>query len=308
MLRLLYRSYGGENHKGRPAFYSKLLSLASFLRAAESAGAEVVFLNDGPIPAQRLDLMRGRGEVVALPGGPVGMRTSYATALELPMHRGWDDEDVAYFSEDDYLHHVDAFSQLQRAADDIPAAGYFALYGSTPSYPAYSSGESFVPPRGWRPRADVNVDRRRWVNIPSTASTFGARVGVVRADLGIFKQGMLPYRTRYLDHETCLVYQGHRPFSPTDVLCGPADTRSGFGLRGIAVNAALAPFRFAFNARALTRRRSPHLLYASEPNLACHLETAFMAPGVDWEEQAVDTRAWAAARGIEIAPGLATES
>jgi hypothetical protein len=70
MLHVVYRSYGGENAKSRPPFYSKLLALASLLCALEEAdGAiEVLFINDGPVPIDRLELMRSKGEVVQLPG------------------------------------------------------------------------------------------------------------------------------------------------------------------------------------------------------------------------------------------------
>ena len=37
-LRIVYRSHGGENMKSRPAYYSKLLALASVVRAAEESG------------------------------------------------------------------------------------------------------------------------------------------------------------------------------------------------------------------------------------------------------------------------------
>ena len=35
-LRILYRHYGGDNTKPRPAYYSKMLALTSLLRAAEA--------------------------------------------------------------------------------------------------------------------------------------------------------------------------------------------------------------------------------------------------------------------------------
>jgi hypothetical protein len=34
-LRLVYRSYGGENTKRRPHYYSKVLTLTSFVQAAQ---------------------------------------------------------------------------------------------------------------------------------------------------------------------------------------------------------------------------------------------------------------------------------
>jgi len=299
-LRLVYRCYRGENLKGRPAFYSKHLCLASFLRAAEVADADVAFLNDGPLPPEMVELMRRRGEIVALAEGPIGMRGSYRAAIELPRTRRWSDDDLAYFCEDDYLHAPTAFTELSLAAEKIPTAHYFALYGSTPTHPALGPELPLTFPPGWKHRPNAEVDGHRWVNVPSTASTFGARVGTLLEDLGIFRQGMLPYRTRLLDHETCLVYQGQLPYTGAEIFVGPAATRFRSGLRAVAANAVLTPFRVAFELRALARRRDPHLLYAADPNLACHLETAFMSPGVDWADEARLASEWSAGMGWPI--------
>src|SRR5664279_5197319 len=235
-LHLVYRMYGGENIKGRPAFYSKKTSLASFLQASEVAGAEAVVFADGAIPDALRNMAAARCRVVDLPGGPVGMRTSYWTALRFPDREGWADDDLVYFCEDDYLHDSQAFAALEAAADAIPSAGYVALYASTPRHPI-APGVHHTVPADWVERPYVEVDGHRWVNVPSTASTFGARVGTLRADLGIF--------------------------------------------------------RLAYEFRALTRRRHPHLLYAADPNFACHLETEFMAPGVDWVRHTRSAADWA---------------
>ena len=164
------------------------------------------------------------------------------------------------------------------------SSSYFALYASTPRHPAAGPGLAFIAPPNWTAAPDVLVGRQRWVNVPSTTSSFGARLGVLRQDLGILRQGMIPYPNRLLDHETCLVYQGRFPYSPSEIVRGPENTRFRKGWRAAAANSVLAPFRLAFNARALTRRRNPHLLYAADSNLACHLESSFLSPGVDWTE------------------------
>jgi hypothetical protein len=68
MLHVIYRSYDGENNKERPAFYSKVVALASCIRAFEGlkAGtAEIIYFNDGPIPAERIRLMERSGEILA---------------------------------------------------------------------------------------------------------------------------------------------------------------------------------------------------------------------------------------------------
>jgi hypothetical protein len=299
-VRPVYRSYGGENVKGRPAYYSKALSLASFLRATEHASVTPVFLNDGPIDAELVAQMSRHGDVVQLSARPLGMRASYRAALEHPLKSGWSDSDVVYFCEDDYLHRAEAFIELGRAAASIRGADYFALYGGTPLHPVFGPGIDLQFPPGWRHHPDVVVNGTPWVNIPSTASTFGARVSALRADIGIMRQGMVPYRSRLLDHETCLVVQGQPPYTVKEVAIGPAATRFRRGPRAVAANAVLAPFRLAFNLRSLSRRRQPHLLYAADPNLACHLETAFMSSGVDWDLEATRAAEWAAEVGLRV--------
>jgi hypothetical protein len=299
-LRLLYRLYGGENLKGRPAFYNKRTALASFLRAAEFADADAVILADGPIPDDMRAMAAQRSRIVQLEGGPLGMRASYLAALRFPVQQRWDDDDIVYFSEDDYLHLEQSFVALQTASDQIPSAAYFALYASTPRNPCIGPGVPHAVPADWMQQPEALVDGHGWVNVPSTASTFGARVGALRADLGIFRQGMIPYPSRLLDHETCLVYQGRFPYTPTELFLGPQNTRFREGYRALAANAVLTPFRMAFEVRSLTRRKSPHLLYAADPNYACHMETEFLSPGTDWSECARQAREWAAASGHPI--------
>ena len=299
-LRLVYRLYGGEKMKGRPPFYSKTASLASFLQAAEIANGAVSMLADGPIPDDLRSMMAGRGPVIDLPGGPIGMRDSFIAGLRYPTDQGWPDDDVVYFCEDDYLHDPQAFVALSAAASAIPSAGYFALYASTPVHPAMGPNVPFEPPADWVEHPSIVVAGQRWVNVPSTASTFGARVGVLKTDFSIFRQGMIPYPSRYLDHEICMVYQGRLPYTAKEIVLGPPSTRFRTGVNEFAANAFLSPFRLAFQLRALTRRRRPHLLYAADPNLACHLETKFMSPGVDWTEHARSAEAWATQAGFPV--------
>lgn len=300
-LRVVYRIYGGENRKGRPGYYSKQTSFASLLRAAAYAQAPVVVLADGPLPEDIRSMAQRHATVLHLVGGPVGMRKSFTAGFAVPDGLGWSDEDVVYFCEDDYLHTEDAIAQLRAATRDIPQASYFALYGSTPRHPAHptaSGGTTHVLPEDWRPRSDAEVNGHRWVNIPSTTSTFAVRVAALRADRGIVTQAMVPYPSRYLDHEMFLVFQGCLPYTRSELFLGPEETRFRSGLREFAANVVLTPFRIAFQLRSLTRRRSPHLLYAADPNLASHMENGLLARGVDWEHIAADADAWWAEHAI----------
>ena len=119
MLHLIYRSYGGENRKGRPAFYSKRLALASCIRAFqaleahEPGSAELIFLNDGPIADDLVEMMERSGEVLARPHR--GLRASVRASLDLPAARGWAPDDLVWFAEDDYLYKPRALVDLVRS-------------------------------------------------------------------------------------------------------------------------------------------------------------------------------------------------
>lgn len=296
-VRLVYRSYGGENGKGRPAYYDKDMALASFLRAAgrareSGADVEVVFANDGPIAEHRAALMRRHGPVYSTPRGPVGPQASYRFALDLPDLLGWDDGDVVAYNEDDYLFDPDAFAALARAADELPDAHYFALGHGRPTDLADQAQCLFygVPP-GWAPAADRRVGDVTWINILGVTSTFAGRVGSLRRDRHIFEIAQKPFRKRWLDHETAMMYQGVVPYSGVRFLTGLAEPLP-LTPRGIARAIYLLPYRFAYNAKARAQG-TPHYLYAPSPPLAAHLETAVLDTSRDWGALAAETVEWA---------------
>lgn len=306
-LHLVYRSYGGENRKRRPGYYSKLLTLSSFVRAAaQLPDADVVFVNDGPIPETRLAIMKSRGRILSIGDAPSGMRASYTYALGLPDREGWADEDVVMYLEDDYLFTEHAFIALDDAATHLPEASYFALYGERPDYLELADRRRFSVPEGWHPQPDLVTRGRTWFNQASTTSTFGARVSALRSDLDIFEQCMRPFRKRFLDHESCLLVQGAIPYHGWQLVAGlPGDFEPS--LRNIARAIVLVPYRFALNRRARKQLR-PHLLYAVTPNEATHLEHPVISPDRDWESLAHDVQCWAASnfgRSIDTSRGTA---
>jgi len=291
-LRAVYRSYGGENTKNRPPYYSKALALLSFVRTTSLASeVDVVFVNDGPIPGDRLEIMHRFGRVIQMSDRPQGMRASYRFALRLADQEGWSDDDVVSFHEDDYLYSADAFSALGEAIAQLTDASYFSLYGDRPDYADPDVRSYHSLPRAWAPAPDLTVGDRRWFNRPSITSTFAARVGVLRDDLPIFYQCMRPFRRRYLDHETCLLYQACVPYSGIELLTGlPNDFEPS--LRGVVRTLVLAPFRIALNVRA-RRQPEPHRLYVLTPNEATHLEHPVISPDQDWPAVATEVLRWA---------------
>lgn len=298
-LHLVYRSYGGENTKNRPHYYSKALALASFARAAAEVGsADVVFLNNGPIEDDYLPLMKAVGRVVDVADEPLGVQESFRFALTMPEREGWSTDDVVSYNEDDYLFHSHAFQALADAVRDLPTVPYFAFHGRLPR-PGESAEEArqrYELPDDWTPQPDLVSHDRVWTNVASTTGTFAARIGTLQEDLPIFYQCMRPFRTRYLDHEICLLYQGCVPYRGKQLLLGlPQDfDRSA---RGVVRTAILVPYRFALNARA-RRQSEPHLLYVANPNLAAHLEVDYVRDDQDWLALVDEVAQWATDEGF----------
>ena len=304
MLRLVYRSYGGENWKNRPAWYSKRLVLVSFVRAvrqAQSEGVDVeaVFVNDGPVSVEQLDLMRPVGTVTELPR--VGMRRSYTFGLHLPQRMGWAADDVVWFSEDDYLYCPDAFVQLMRGAEAMPDVSYFGLYG-TPHGERPTAQRSRTP-RGWADDPHRVVEGRRWSRLLSIASTFGGRAGVIGEDLPVFRFCMVPHRTMYRDHDTCVVLQGYEPHSYLEQFRALALRGEG-SFKERVRDAGVAPFLLATNVRSHRRPTNRRIFMTTVPNLAAHAEDGQLPAGVDWAVLASDVEAWDSSRAAEPTGGV----
>lgn len=286
-LHAIYRSWSGENRKGRPDFYSKEIALASFLRAWEAVPdpKELIFLNDGPVPSHLSQVMRASGEVVTLRG--VGNRRSLRRALATPIERDWPASDLVWFAEDDYLYRASALVDLVTAASHWPSADYFALYASIGTRPPFGGAQpAYAPvPSTWRDSDPVEVNGHHWRRALSHAATFGVRVSAIRRQRRIFELSL--YTATAWDHTACLCYQGVSVCSWRHVVSElmPNAPRS---LRRRATLLAAAPFRVALNAWAFRQRRTPSTLVAADPALATHMETDFLALGTDWSRVAAD--------------------
>lgn len=279
-VHVVYRVAGAENLRGRPPFYSKLLSLQSLLRAREECDApiDVVFLADGPLPQELQRWMSSAGEVVPLRRGS-GMYRSYLEALALPGNRGWPDEDLVYFVEDDYLHRPAALQRLAEAAQALPEAAYLGLYAQF----------------DWRRTRRLDVGDCVWHIAHSTTSTFATRIGTLREDRWIHRLGFVAESSP--DTDVCSTYRGVRPFR-WDYLIGD--------LAGLEPGGAWPPRRrlkraagqAALNLLAVKAGFRRRLLVSAYPSLATHLAVPYLAPEVDWEAVAAETSGWAEARGL----------
>ena len=282
-LFVIYRSTGPDNDKDRPAFFSKQLCLLSFLRSAESSGqlGEVVFLNDGPLADDRLKLMNDSGEVIALPG--VGKSRSLRAALSMLETKGWSDADTVYLAEDDYIFHPDAMLALATAVDAIPQASYFSLYDYPGDYRPIDPAAVGRAPRRWHNSIFFAGDRH-WRSTMSTTHSFAARIGILRHDSWIHWLGSRS--SDPMDFAAWLAIQGLGVYKLVHAL--------GTG-SGIPTNRSIA--RAVIHGLWSSPGSSPpRLLVSPMPSLATHVQSGYLAPGIDWEAVAADTAEWAGSR------------
>lgn len=212
-LHVLYRSTGGDNPKNRPPYYTKTLCLRSLLQALAhtDVGARITFINDGPMPDDRVAIMRQAGCVISLAG--IGNSRSYRKALELGLATS--PEPFVYFAEDDYLYRENAFRALLEAFEQIPSADYITLFDHRDRYTRNDDAG------GGRSRIYLAAGQH-WRTVESTCMTFGARVDLLKKDAWIHRMATMPQTPR--DRLLWRMTQGQKWFAlkvPKRRLIGP---------------------------------------------------------------------------------------
>jgi hypothetical protein len=276
VLHAIYRSTGKVNTKPRPEGFSKLRSLESFLAAWESSPGhgELLFLNDGPVPEDQLELMEAAGRVVVRPASDA--MGAYVGALELALDQGWPDSDLVYFGEDDYRFRTETFTAIVAASVALPRVDHFAPYATIGH--TMPNGEPLHEGLR-RPRlggeALATVDGVTWHHATSHTVSYAIRLGALRADRPLH---LLALRAGGAwDHAFCLACQGRQPFTARELL-DPVP-----GGAPVARRAKVTVLRLAMSAVALRRRvRGAHLIAAPQPALASHMEVGLMAAGTEW--------------------------
>jgi len=97
----------------------------------------------------------------------------------------------------------EALVELTRAVDSYGPVEYFAIYEPPESANPTLQGQAI--------EADPAPPSVGWVPFTSTTSTFAARVAALKPDAPLLR--LLTWTGGAWDHTSCLVLQGHTPFS-----------------------------------------------------------------------------------------------
>jgi hypothetical protein len=229
--------------------------------------------------------MKAAGEIVAASG--LDSITSFWAALELALARDWEDEDIVYFAEDDYLFREQALAGLLQAAGQLPFDSYYAPYATIGHL--MPNGEPLHEGMR-RPRVSEEPVAEgggvTWYRGLSHTGSFAVRVGTLRADMPVFR--IAPRTGGGWDHSMSLAYQGIAPYSAAAV-AAPLRLEAV----PLARRAKTVLWRAVLSGLALAWRRHRRLLASSRPALTSHMEVGLLAQGTDWDAEARDAEAWA---------------
>ena len=282
----IYRATHSENTKPRPRGYDGLTCLRSFLRARAACRheGERLFLNNGPMPPDQIAAMQSAGTIVAREG--LDAQESFSAGIDLALERGWADEDLVYFAEDDYLFRREAFAGLCHATEQLPTGAYLAPYATIGH--RMPNGEPLHDGMR-RPRVSeeplVEAGGVTWRRGLSHTGSFAVRVGTLRADRRI--HSIAPRCGGGWDHALSLAYQGIAPF-------GPAALAEPMRLRGVALERRVKAvvWRTVLTGLAAAARPRRRVLASSRPALTTHLVVGLLALGTDWVAVAEAARRW----------------
>jgi hypothetical protein len=254
---LVYRLYPGENAKRRPPYHSKLLCFRSAIQSVKKVeGARLVLLVDADdLPPEYEALLPPDLPVDRMMLGGIGNGGTYQRQLQLI--DGLPPDDVVYLSEDDYLYRPEAFGAFVTAVAELPDVDYFGLYDHPDRYERSDDA---------RPAGNKNVwfsGGHHWRWAESTCMSFGARVGTLHADRAL--------------HEGFVV-AGDNYRNPLTRWMNYDDRGMWLKLQGVG--------RYWW-------RRPRRLLATALPSLATHMDTSFLAPGVDWADVAASVESTA---------------
>ena len=106
-------------------------------------------------------------------------------ALNYVKSQNWPEEDLVYFSEDDYLYLKSAFIKLCEALKQLQDVDYFTLYDHSDHYRRADDIDGG--------RVNIYLSESRHLRThESTYQTYGVRLSVLNRDRWIMNMAMLP--------------------------------------------------------------------------------------------------------------------
>lgn len=185
-INFIYRSAPGDaKSAARPDYFDKRKCLKSFLSAFSelpiAKRGDLIFLNDGEMSEEYKQVVNEFSSNEIQLGG-VGNSKSLRAAHEVALSSNFEENDLVYFAEDDYLYKKEAFILLSNAAEDIPEADYFTLYDHPDRYTRTDDVNKGL--------SNVFVSRDcHWRSVESTCQTYCVRLKSFRKDRNIHYLG-----------------------------------------------------------------------------------------------------------------------
>ena len=152
MIRIVYRTCGWNNHNNRPDWFHYRSCWENLVNTTKDSDCAITVLYDGELQGHEVyELIRDN-------------------------INDWDDNDIIYLVEDDYMHFPGWTTVLQNVYDMYDSINYVSLYDHPDKYtPRYQGLQSQI----------IVSNYCHWRTVPSSCGTFAGRVKTFKEDLDI---------------------------------------------------------------------------------------------------------------------------
>ena len=262
-LAVCWRVYPGVSKS--PAWFSDdkfrlaQLSFLSFLRSAEGLRIKYFILLDGcPVSFESIFTEQvSAGDIELIRTEKAGNQATFRMQRDILLKQ--QDAELVYFAEDDYLYRPGVFHQLVRFMQHNPDADFV-----TP----YDHEDYYSHPIHAKPGLQKEWGGVKWKSVVATCLTFLTR----RAVLQQVQPVLETYSRGNTDGSMWILLT--RTFSIGDAFRFYFRNKTCFFMLKKAMKYSFKTFR----------NGKQYFLWCPVPAVGTHLESAFLAPGVNWEQ------------------------
>lgn len=177
MIRLIQRHCNfstNSEHKPRPTWFNREAIFDSFISTFDDRIDFTAFHDSGAGPISDHFLSKKSVKTISQHGGNDAQ--SFLNVINWTIEQEWDNDDIIYFTEDDYLHKPGWIDVLEDGVRSI-GADYFTLYDHPDKYylPMYENLQSKI----------IVTNNTHWRTTPSTTNTYACKLSTLKRHIDI---------------------------------------------------------------------------------------------------------------------------
>lgn len=225
-IRIIYRTSDSGYNKVKPDYVNNITCFKNFMI---NVGIPDVIIRDGVTGEHREQIESLRNhpdlrEIIDTELGSGAQSFKFALEYVLDNDNDWDENDIIYFVENDYIHRIGCKTALDEVFE--LGAHYATLYDHPDKYiPASKGGNPLIGDDGGELTKVYSTESSFWKQTNSTTMTFASKKKTLREDKDIilsYIQGTYP---KDYDMFRSLTDKGRSLLSPIPGLCTHGETQ-----------------------------------------------------------------------------------